>query len=78
MACELCNGTKKVWNGLLGEMRGCPNCGEAGIFLHVTPKADACDHDFTGWRDFEDGNGGEQVCSKCGTGAMSYSLRTGF
>ena len=46
-----------------------------GVFVHVTPE---CDHEFKGWRDFEDGSGGEQVCSKCGTGAMSNSLRNGL
>lgn len=35
-----------------------------------------CDHDFRGWRDFEDGNGGERVCAKCGMGAMEHTLRT--
>ena len=43
-------------------------------FIHITPK-DTCDHDFKGWREFDDGNGGEQVCSKCGLGAMAYTLR---
>lgn len=33
-----------------------------------------CDHDFKGWREFRDGNGGEQVCTKCGMGAMAHSL----
>jgi hypothetical protein len=33
-----------------------------------------CDHDFQGWRNFEDGSGGETFCSKCGLGAMGYSL----
>jgi hypothetical protein len=42
------------------------------IFIHITPK---CDHDFQGWREFKDGNGGETVCTKCGVGAMSWSLR---
>ena len=37
-----------------------------------------CEHDFKGWREFEDGLGGEQVCSRCGMGAMSHSLRTGL
>ncbi len=32
------------------------------------------EHDFTGWREFEDGNGGEQVCKHCGIGAMEHSL----
>lgn len=37
-----------------------------------------CEHDFDGWREFEDGRGGEQVCKRCGLGAMSHSLRTGL
>lgn len=43
-------------------------------FIHVAAKPDACDHDFQGWQDFEDGTGGEQVCTKCGIGAMAYTL----
>lgn len=34
-----------------------------------------CEHQFEGWQAFEDGTGGEQVCSKCGMGAMMHSLR---
>jgi hypothetical protein len=49
----------------------------SGLFFHSTPSPDACDHDFQGWRDFEDGTGGEQVCAKCGMGAMHYSLMVG-
>lgn len=37
-----------------------------------------CEHDFQGWREFEDRRGGETVCSRCGTGAMSHSLRVGM
>lgn len=33
-----------------------------------------CDHDFQGWREFEDGLGGEQACTKCGLGAMAHTL----
>jgi len=33
-----------------------------------------CEHDFQGWREFEDGNGGETVCAKCGMGAEAYTL----
>ena len=48
------------------------------LFVHVAPK---CEHDLRGWRDITDdeGNvrGGEQVCSKCGLGAMAISLREG-
>ncbi len=50
---------------------------EDGLFFHAMEKPDACDHDFQGWREFEDGNGGETVCTKCGMGAMTYSLRKG-
>lgn len=39
-----------------------------------------CEHDFQGWRDIENERGevcgGEQVCKRCGMGAMSHSLRT--
>ena len=34
-----------------------------------------CEHDFQGWREFDEGRGGERVCSRCGMGAMSHSLR---
>ncbi|BDA85008.1 hypothetical protein Sa4125_25500 [Aureimonas sp. SA4125] len=45
--------------------------------FHATRDPDACKHQWGGWRDFEDGNGGEQFCKLCGMGAMTYSLRTG-
>jgi hypothetical protein len=35
-----------------------------------------CEHDFQGWRKFEDGHGGDTVCTRCGMGAMSHSIRT--
>lgn len=35
-------------------------------------------HDFKGWREFDDGRGGETVCAKCGMGAMAFSLRAGL
>lgn len=47
------------------------------LFFHHIPSRDECDHDFRGFRAFPDGNGGEQVCSKCGIGAMAYTLRYG-
>lgn len=49
---------------------------EAGAFFHALPKTELCDHDFQGWYEFMDGSGGEQVCTKCGIGAMAHSLRT--
>ena len=39
-----------------------------------------CEHEFAGWRESgtpEGGVVGEQVCRKCGAGAMSHSLRYG-
>jgi hypothetical protein len=53
------------------------------IFFHMRLKPELCyqnpptmEHVFTGWRQFRDGNGGEQVCKFCGMGAMDYSLWT--
>lgn len=49
------------------------------VFIHIAPKAELCldgaEHQFTDWRDFPDGRGGEQICAKCGLGAMEHSLR---
>lgn len=62
-------------------MTGCPGRETFKPFLHIMPKADDCDHDFQGWREHKDERGrvmgGEQVCTKCGMGAMAHSLRTG-
>lgn len=33
-----------------------------------------CEHDFAAWRDFEDSNGGELFCTRCGLGAMAHTL----
>jgi hypothetical protein len=41
--------------------------------FHCIP-INTCAHEWGGWRDFEDGRGGEQVCKKCGLGAMANSL----
>ena len=52
-----------------------------GMFLHISPKPDACKHDFQGWIELKDEEGrvagGTNVCTKCGMDAMSYSLRCG-
>jgi hypothetical protein len=50
------------------------------IFIHKTPK-DTCDHDFQGCYPYNGENGshgGEAICTKCGLGAIAYSLRTGI
>lgn len=51
------------------------------LFVHITPKPDACDHDFSGGVDLKDDQGRvcgfTTVCTKCGIDAMSYSLRCG-
>ena len=44
------------------------------VFFHCAPKADACAHDWTGWRNLE--NGGEMFCGKCGMGAAYHTLTT--
>ena len=49
--------------------------GEA--LIHIKRKSE-CDHDFQGWREFDDGRGGERVCVKCGMGAMAHSLSLDF
>ncbi len=35
-----------------------------------------CEHEFSGWREFEDGSGGEQFCQRCGMGAMAHTVNT--
>jgi hypothetical protein len=52
---------------------GCPG----RVTFRMMPRADACEHDFQGWRMFEDDRGGERVCTKCGVGAMSHTLSLG-
>jgi hypothetical protein len=52
------------------------------VFVHMMRKPELCygnpltmEHEFTGWRTFDDGRGGEQVCKHCGMGAMEHTLR---
>lgn len=78
MTCPTCNGKRTYWNDLLKEDRPCIDCQDDGVFFHAMVKPDTCDHDFDGFRAFADGNGGEQVCTKCGMGAMAHTLATGF
>lgn len=58
----------------------CDICGASHGASQVTIAmcGEPCEHDFQGWREFADGRGGETVCTKCGVGAMSWSLRTGI
>lgn len=62
------------------EKEECP--GAPRLFAHFLPRADLCEHDFGGWRDHKNEAGqiigGEQVCRKCGMGAMAHTLQTGF
>ncbi len=65
------------------EKADCPGRASwASFFHHVSPSPDACKHDFQGWQEHHDDDGrvmgGEQVCTKCGIGAMAYSLRVGL
>ena len=68
--------------GPLGQQdEACPTCLPGCYSKPVTLVicgAPKCEHDFKGWRQFEDGRGGETVCTKCGMGAMAWSLRTGL
>lgn len=59
----------------MGEV--CDICGASQSIMIAVCGA-PCEHDFQGWREFADGRGGETVCTKCGVGAMSWSLRTGL
>jgi hypothetical protein len=59
--------------------------GEGPVFSTFNPNScycacpeGPCEHDFQGWREFDDGCGGETVCKRCGMGAMSHSLRCDF
>ena len=52
--------TKVDWDALIAE--------------RIAKMPPPCDHEFGGWREFDDGNGGEQFCQKCGIGAMYYSM----
>lgn len=55
---------------------------EKQVFFHAKRDPLICpgrdDHEFVGWRDFEDGRGGETVCKHCGIGAMEHSMALDF
>lgn len=48
------------------------------IFFHAKRDPLVCpgreDHEFFGWRTFDDGLGGETVCKHCGIGAMEHTM----
>lgn len=50
----------------------------AKFFFHAKRDPLICpgrdDHEFTGFREFPDGLGGETVCKHCGVGAMEHTL----
>ena len=53
---------------------------DKGPMIHLLDKPEDCAHDFQGWREFRcegGGGGGETVCTKCGMGAMHYTLMKG-
>jgi len=53
------------------------HCRDFGSPCYCACPEGPCEHDWTGWRDFDDDSGGEQVCSRCSEGAMTHSIRTG-
>ena len=52
------------------------------MFFHVKRDPLACvegkEHKFEGWREHDDGKGGEQVCKHCGVGAMEYTMAASY
>jgi hypothetical protein len=52
-----------------------------GFFYHTMPKADACDHDWSGEEELLDESGrvrgSTTVCSKCNMTAFDHSMRYG-
>jgi len=48
------------------------------VTISICQTREPCNHNFQGWRQFDDGCGGETVCSKCGIGAMAYTLSLDF
>ena len=51
-----------------------PEINEA-IERFLSKRPPPCEHEFGGWREFEDGRGGEQFCQRCGLGAMAHTMR---
>ena len=51
------------------------------FFIHETTGQEVCKdgkpHQWAGWREFEDGRGGTQICSVCGISAFEHSMRYG-
>jgi hypothetical protein len=61
-----------------------PNAKTEDLHFHVSPPQNQCycdcpdgpcQHEFSGWRPFEDGRGGEQFCQRCGLGSMAHDIR---
>jgi len=73
--CPTCEGA-----GLLPGPVVCATCGAAGYLVPEgsMPAPPACEHAFEGWREFEDGNGGERMSKHCGLGAMAHTLSLGI
>lgn len=78
---ELAGLLDTIRKDVVAEMTRRMQAGEPITLAMCGCKAHMCkddEHDFKGWREFADGgNGGEQVCTKCGMGAMQWSLRVG-
>ena len=53
------------------------DCPGRETFIHMMPKADACEHSWDG-PDVDIGNGMSVTCSKCGLSAFRYSLMQGW
>lgn len=76
IVCDKCGNASNEPRRPKCERADCPG---REVFVHMKRDIAKCfggqDHEFTGWRDFDDGTGGEQVCQRCGVGAMAWTLR---
>lgn len=69
--------TVKAFMEMTGEAQKRPAWADK-LFVQTKPNPSDCEHEFQGWRQFADGNGGERVCAKCGIGAQAYTLSLDF
>ena len=68
---------KEMWITLGGDPSESPtfHCREYRSPCYCACPEGPCEHEFSGWRDFDDNSGGEQFCQRCGEGAMAHSMR---
>jgi hypothetical protein len=67
----------EMWEQLGGDPKERPtfHCREFRSPCYCACPQGPCEHEFTDWREFEDGLGGEAFCPRCGEGAMHHSMK---